>query len=286
MSARALAWSVRAALAIPFVVALVALAGSHWSPVLDLAMTELRVRDVLGPHTPLIGLPGRIGTFPDQGSHPGPLSFYLLAPVYRLLGSTAYGLLVAAAVINVAAAWTAIWVAGRRGGGRLVLGVAAVLMVVMAWLGASVLTQPWNPYLPLVSFVVVVLSAWGVLDGDHLLLVLLVGFSTLCAQTHVPYLALCVALCVVAFGAVGWRWWRSGHRAQGAHIGAGGGCARRGALVARARRSGPPDTRQHHDAAAALPVAARATGGARGRREDRDGSLRHRARGQLVAAAW
>ena len=60
MSARALAWSVRAALAIPFVVALVALAGSHWSPVLDLAMTELRVRDVLGPHTPLIGLPGRI----------------------------------------------------------------------------------------------------------------------------------------------------------------------------------------------------------------------------------
>ena len=36
MSARALAWSVRAALAIPFVVALVALAGSHWSPVLDL----------------------------------------------------------------------------------------------------------------------------------------------------------------------------------------------------------------------------------------------------------
>ena len=49
----------------------------------------------------------------------------------------------------------------------------------------------------------------GVLDGDHLLLVPLVAFSTLCAQTHVPYLALCVALCVVAFGAVGWRWWRA-----------------------------------------------------------------------------
>ena len=26
-------------------------------------------------HTPLIGLPGRIGIFPRQGSHPGPLSF-------------------------------------------------------------------------------------------------------------------------------------------------------------------------------------------------------------------
>ena len=116
MSTRALAWWVRAALAVPFVVALAVLAGADWSPVLDLAMTEFRVRDVFGAHTPLIGLPGRIGTFPDQGSHPGPLSFYLVAPVYRLLGSTAYGLLVAAAVINVAAAWTAIWVAGRRGG--------------------------------------------------------------------------------------------------------------------------------------------------------------------------
>lgn len=208
MSTRAVAWAVRAALALPFVVALVALATTHWTPVLDLAMTELRVRDVFGPHTPLIGLPGRIGTFPKQGSHPGPLSFYLMAPVYRLLGSTAYALLVASAVINVGAAWSVVWVAGRRGGRRLVLGVGAVLMVVLAWLGASLLTQPWNPYLPLVSFMVVLLAAWGVLDGDHVLLVPLVAFSTLCAQTHVPYLSLCVGLCGLAFGVVAWRWWR------------------------------------------------------------------------------
>ncbi len=209
MSARRLSWLVRAALALPFVVALFALASTHWSPVLDLAMTELRVRDVLGRHTPLIGLPGRIGTFPKQGSHPGPLSFYLLAPMYRLLGSTAYAMFVATAVINVGAAWTAVWVAQRRGGRRLVLGVGAVLMVLMAWLGASVLTQPWNPYLPLVSFVVVLLSAWAVLDGDHRLLIPLVAASTLCAQTHVPYLSLSVALCAVAFAAVGWRWLRA-----------------------------------------------------------------------------
>jgi hypothetical protein len=64
-------------------------AGHHGLvPVLDLAMTEFRVRDVGGGDTPLIGLPGRIGVFPDQGSHPGPLSFYLLAPVYRLAGSS------------------------------------------------------------------------------------------------------------------------------------------------------------------------------------------------------
>jgi hypothetical protein len=37
----------------------------------------------------------------------------------------------------------------------------------------------------------------------------LVGFSTLCAQTHVPYLSLGVALCAVAFCSVGWRWWKA-----------------------------------------------------------------------------
>jgi len=209
MNDRRVAWTVRALLAVPFVVALVALARTHWVPVLDLAMTELRVRDVFGPHTPLIGLPGRIGNFPDQGSHPGPLSFYLLWPLYRLFGGSAYGLLVGAAVINVGAAWTAVWIAGRRGGRTLVMAIGAALMVLLAWFGASVLTQPWNPYLPLVSFVVVLLATWSVLDGDHLMLVPLVGFSTLCAQTHVPYLALCVVLCAVAFGVVAWRWWRA-----------------------------------------------------------------------------
>ncbi|MBI4884574.1 MAG: hypothetical protein HY826_11040 [Actinobacteria bacterium] len=209
MSDRALSWWVRAALTVPFLVALAALATTHWSPVLDLAMTELRVRDVLGRHSPLIGLPGRIGTFPDQGSHPGPLSFYLLAPVYRLLGSTAFALLVSATAVNVAASWAAVALAARRGGQRLVVGVGAIVMVSCAWFGASVLTQPWNPYLPLLSFIVVLLATWGVLEGDHVLLVPLVGFASLCAQTHVPYLSLSVALCALAFGVVAARWWRA-----------------------------------------------------------------------------
>jgi hypothetical protein len=64
-------------------------ANDRWAPVLDLAVTELRVRDVGTAHTPLVGLFGRFGPMGnDQGSHPGPLSFYLLAPVYRLLGGS------------------------------------------------------------------------------------------------------------------------------------------------------------------------------------------------------
>lgn len=210
MSDRTLRWVLRATLAAPFLVALIVLAGHHWSPVLDLAMTEFRVRDVGGAHTPLIGLPGRIGHFPDQGSHPGPLSFYLLTPTYRLLGSTAYGLLAGTAVVNVAATWTALWAAARQGGRRLAVGVAAMLAVALAWFGASILTQPWNPYLPLASFAVVLLAGWAVLDGDHRMLVAQVAAGTLCAQTHVPYLSLAVALIALSFGVIGWRWWRGG----------------------------------------------------------------------------
>ena len=76
----------------PLVLVAIVLLWRPWVPVLDMAMTELRIRDVGGANTPLVGLPGRIGTFPDQGSHPGPWSFYAIAPFYRLAGSSAWGM--------------------------------------------------------------------------------------------------------------------------------------------------------------------------------------------------
>ena len=219
MSDRSARWALRGAVALPFFVAVIVLSRHHWAPVLDMAMTEFRVRDVGGRYTPLIGLPGRIGHFPDQGSHPGPLSFYLLAPVYRLFGARSFGLLAGAAVVNVAAAWTALWIAGRRGGRRLQWGVAAFVMVALAWFGASVLTQPWNPYLPLVSFLVVLLATWSVLDGDHRMLIPQVVAGTLCAQTHVPYLLLSVVLIGVSIGVVLWQWWHDRVRAPMVSVG-------------------------------------------------------------------
>jgi hypothetical protein len=201
-------WSMRtrvivllsAVVCLPLAIALVALSGHHWNPVLDLAMTEFRVRDVGTRHTPLIGLPGRIGDQPNQGSHPGPLSFYLLSPTYRLLGSSAYSLEVGTVLIHALAVVSALVLAFRRGGWRMCLAIAAVLAVVLRGYGSNVLTQPWNPYLPLVAFVVVLLSVWSVLEGDSAALIVLVVAGTLCAQTHIPYLGMVgglVALLVV-----------------------------------------------------------------------------------------
>ena len=213
---------------LPLLVALVALRGAQWYPVLDLAMTEYRVRDVFGAHTPLIGLPGRIGTFPNQGSHPGPLSFYLLAPTYRALGASSWALEAATVAIHLAAMATALWIGQRRLGWRGVAVVGALLALVVRGYGQVPLTQPWNPYLPLLAWIVVLLAAWAVLCGDHVMVVPLVVAASYCAQTHVPYLGLGVGMVVLGLAspqhverAMAQR--RLGHRHRGRAV-APAGC--------------------------------------------------------------
>jgi hypothetical protein len=111
--------------------------------------------------------------------------------------------------VNVAAFAASVALAFRKGGWRLAGTVALWLAIVIRGYGTLVLTQPWNPYLPLAAWTVVLLAAWMVADGDHPVLVPLVVAGTLCAQTHVPYLVLCVGLFAGALLACvrrcGWR---------------------------------------------------------------------------------
>lgn len=201
--------SLAAAVALPVVLAAIWQHDAGWHPVLDLAMTELRVRDVGGPDTPLIGLQGRIGV---DGSHPGPLSFYLLAPAYRVLGSSAFALQVSSALLHAAAAVLALWVVSRRRSAWALVAVAVVLQLLVLGYGLGPLTEPWNPHLPLLWFVAFLVSGWAVLDGDEAMTVPLVVSASVCAQTHVPYLAVTtgIGLGVVGLALVGRRWWGRG----------------------------------------------------------------------------
>ena len=202
-------------LTVPLVIAVVQMREPTWRPVLDLAMTELRVRDVGTTETPLIGLPGRITTDPleGQGSHPGPLSFYALAPTYRLLGSTAWAMLAGTAVIHFAAVLVALALARRRGGILLVAGVWLGLATLMLGYGAGALIEPWNPYLPMLWWVVLLLAVWSVLCDDLIGLPIAVAAGSFCAQTHVPYLALAVGMGALALGWAIVRAWRGGEGA-------------------------------------------------------------------------
>lgn len=181
-------------MALPLVAGTVALHRAPWSPVLDLAMTELRVRDVGGAHSPLIGLPGRIESRGIQGSHPGPLSFWLLAPGYRLFGANGWGLHAATALLDCVAIGLALVLGHRIGGRRVATGVAVGLSLLIVGYGLGPLLEPWNPYLPLLWWAVFLLSIWAALLGDRPALLVLVASGSLCAQTHVPYLGLCLAL--------------------------------------------------------------------------------------------
>ncbi len=200
------------AVALPLIVAVATLSGRRWFPVLDLAMTEFRVRDVGGRHTPLIGLPGRIGTFPEQGSHPGPISFWLVAPGYRLFGSSAWAMEASTVLIQTAWIAVALWIGHRRAQLAGVLVVAVVIAVLLRGYGLVVLIQPWNPYLPLIAWVVVLLAAWSVVCGDHMMLVPLVVAASFAAQTHIPYLLMAGGLGLFAVAVVLVRCWRSDDR--------------------------------------------------------------------------
>lgn len=184
-------------LALPLVVALAVLRTKHWVPIGDIAQTELRVRDVWSRHPPLIGLAGRIGNFFHQGSHPGPLSFWAMWPVYRLFGATPKGLVASGTFLQLLAVGGALWLAFRRGGVRLAIGVAVVLALLTRSYGSVTLTEPWNPYLPVMWWFLFLIGVWSVLCDDVVAFPVAVFAGSFCMETHISYLGLVGGLSVL-----------------------------------------------------------------------------------------
>lgn len=195
-----------AVVVLPLLVSLGVLHEPRWYPQSDMAQTELRVRDVGTGHPPLTGLAGRIGPLgAEGGSHPGPLSFWALAPVYRLLGGSSWALLASTVVLQALSLGLTLWLARRRGGAPLLVGMAATLLVLVGCYGPTVLTQPWNPYLPVLWWVTAVIATWSLLEGDLPALPVAVGALSICVQTHISYVGLGGALGLLGGGAaVAW----------------------------------------------------------------------------------
>lgn len=198
---------VAALLLVPTVVAVSALAEPTWYAQEDFALIEMRVRDVTSAHPPLVGLAGRIEHDGVEGSHPGPLPFYLLAPAYRLFGSSGWAMQVGAALLTLLAVGTAVWIGRRRGGAVGALAVTTGMLTLLVAYGADRWATPWTPNLPLLWWPVVVLAAWSVLCRDWPMVVVFVGAASLCAQAHVSYLGLVGGLGIlVAIAALRATW--------------------------------------------------------------------------------
>jgi hypothetical protein len=184
-------------LALPLTVGLGVLYHPRWYPLSDLALIELRIRDVWSSHPPLIGPLGRFGSPNNPGSHPGPLSFWLLWPVWRLFGASAWSMQLSTGILNLLAMGTVVWMANRRGGLHLALAMTVMLGVLAAAFGGTLL-EPWNAYLPLLWWIAFVVAIWCVLCDDLALLPLAVVAGSFCVQNHVSYLGLVAGLLVVA----------------------------------------------------------------------------------------
>lgn len=185
-----------AAVAAPILVGIVSWVGRDWLPVQDLAVLDLRVRDVGGDQTPLVGPYSRY-----TWSHPGPALFWALAVPSRLAGTAAWGTLVGAMVLQlIAVVWIGVvgWRAGRL---PLTLTVLAVVALSYGATGSWLVLEPWNPHIVLPWFVLFVVLTWRLSIGEtqHLTGVVLAG--SFLVQTHVGYAPLVAAGVAYVIGA-------------------------------------------------------------------------------------
>jgi hypothetical protein len=161
-------------------------------PAADTAVTETSVIDA-SHLTQTLGPYSRFGW-----SHPGPAWFYLLAPVYRLLGGRSYALAVGCLVLlAVTASAIVVLMARRYGGLGGVLAALAVLAYVHA-VGLDLLRNPWNPWAILLPMGLLVLLAAAGAAGSAASLLGALVVGSFVVQTHVSTVVAVVA--VIAAG--------------------------------------------------------------------------------------
>jgi hypothetical protein len=182
---------------LPAVAAAASVLGYHWHASGDQALELLRIGDVGGRHTPLVGAWSRWGW-----AHPGPMLFWLLAPFFWVFGAT--GVLVGTGLLNALAAGGAVLVGYRRGGVHLALLIALLEALLAHALGLGLLVDPWNPWAAFLPFVLFLLLVWCVLCDDFVMLPLAVAVGSFSLQTHAGYLPLVGGLLVVAAGWTAW----------------------------------------------------------------------------------
>jgi len=179
----------------PALAAVVQRFGSDYVPVQDLAIIDLRVRDVWSTNVPLVG------PYSKGWSHPGPLLFWLLAVPSGMFGQAAWATAAGGALLQAGAIAGSARLAWRKGGLALLLLVLAVLGLSYNATGGWMVMDAWNPNVAFPFFVLYVLAVWALADGARWAPVLVAAVGTFLVQTHVGYLPL-VAVGAAAAGAM------------------------------------------------------------------------------------
>jgi hypothetical protein len=157
----------------------------------DLAITELYT-ELATRGELLVGPYSRFGWH-----HPGPVYFYLLAPLYAAGGHQAAALFAGAVAINLAAIFMLVWVVSRAERGPL-LALLAIACLVIAWRVPRLLASPWTAHVPVLASLMFVVVCGAVVGGRYRMLPLLVLSGSFITQTHLSYVPMAGVLSCVA----------------------------------------------------------------------------------------
>ena len=164
-----------------------------WTPLGDNALMRMWTDAVGTRGTPLVGADARFGW-----NHLGPWVFYLMAVPYRLLGSSAVGLLVGAAAINVVSLLMILRCVTAFAGKRSAAVIASGALLFLLTATGDRLIDPWNPYVVQLPFLLSLVSCWAVMNRQWRWLPWLVGVGSLSVQSHIAFLVPVMVLLTLA----------------------------------------------------------------------------------------
>ncbi|HEY4331870.1 MAG TPA: hypothetical protein VGM78_04850, partial [Ilumatobacteraceae bacterium] len=168
----------------------------------DIALIELRIRDVFSAHPPLTGAYSRYGW-----SHPGPELFALFAVPYRLLGNDARALRLTALLFNAVVMLVAGRLLWRRGVAVFTAGLLAMGAVVWG-LAPHALSDGWNVTVAVLPFLLTIVACWCALCGDRWAYLAAVCAYSFVFQAHIGFGLVLTPLFIVVSAVLLVRWRR------------------------------------------------------------------------------
>lgn len=119
--------------------------------------------------------------------HPGPIYFYLMAPLYQLTAHDPVSLQLSALTIGTISCLAILLISFRHHPLAIFCSVAILLPAVVAAPGPGFFANPWNPYVTVLPFALFIVLCVELCLGHGALLPAAVGVGSFLIQTHISY---------------------------------------------------------------------------------------------------
>jgi hypothetical protein len=131
--------------------------------------------------------------------HPGPLYFYILAPLYQLTGHNSVSLQLSSLLIALSAFAGLLAVAYRSTAPAVYFVTASLVPAYIAAFGVGFFATPWNPYVTVAPYAVSLFVWVAFCTGGAWALPVAVAISSFVVQTHISYGPMVVGATATAF---------------------------------------------------------------------------------------